>query len=208
MYYICFMLKKFFEHKEYNTPVYETSNFVVIPTLGALVEGWLLIVPKVFYLNFSQIPVKQFDEVHQIIQHLEDRFRPLFDGTGSVVFEHGPVETHSTAGCGVDYAHLHWVPTAFNLKRGILEFLQLRYEWKLIDNLSEIKNNRLIDKDYLYLRDQSGNSFLTCQKEIPSQTFRKVIAHYINQPEQFDWKKNFGSENIKNVYSKLNMNRI
>lgn len=207
MYYICFMHKNFFEHKDYNTPVYETPNFVVIPTLGALVEGWLLIVPKVFYLNFSQLPDSQFEEVTQIINHLEERFQPLFEAPSSVSFEHGPGCTKSTAGCGVDYAHLHWVPTEFDLKKGASEFLNLNFDWTAIHDLADIKANSTAGKDYLYLRDQNGNCFLTCQDKVPSQTFRKVIAHYIEQPEQFDWKANSGSENIRAIYSKLNLER-
>jgi ATP adenylyltransferase len=207
MYYICSMLKNFFERTDYNTPVYESSNFVVIPTLGALIEGWLLIVPKVFYLNFSHLPSDQLEEVSQVINHLEERFLPLFEASGTVVFEHGPSYTHSTAGCGVDYAHLHWIPTGFDLKQGVSEFLNLNFDWKTVDSLAEVKANTMTGQDYLYLRDQSGNSFLTCREDVPSQTFRKVIAHYLNKPEQFDWKDNFGSQNINSVYSKLNIQR-
>ena len=197
------MLKNFFEHTEYNTPVYETSNFVVIPSLGALVEGWLLIVPKNFYLNFSKLPVEQLEEVTQIINHLEQYFRPLFSATGSVVFEHGPADTGSNAGCGVDYAHLHWVPTEFDLKNGVSKFLSLDFKWTNILQLNDIKTNVTTGMDYLYLRDQSGRSFLTCQHHVPSQTFRKVIAGYLKQPERFDWKANFYLENISAIYSKL-----
>jgi ATP adenylyltransferase len=205
MYYICSMHKNFFELTDYNKPVYETSNFVVIPTLGALIEGWLLIVPKNFYLNFSHLPYTQFAELTNIIDHLENRFRCLFEGAGTVIFEHGPSETKSNAGCGVDYAHLHWVPTDFDLKKGVSEFLSLTLDWKPIKSLADIKAKGATNQDYLYLRDQAGENFLACQDEVPSQTFRKVIAHYLNQPEGFDWKANFGFENIQSAYSKLNL---
>lgn len=202
------MLKNFFECKDYNTPVYETENFVVIPSLGALVEGWLLIVPKVFYLNFSELPIEKLKEVNQIVDHLESCYRPLFKASGSVVFEHGPAMKQSTAGCGVDYAHLHWVPIDFDLVKGVSDFLNLRYEWQSIRGLEDINSNVVIGKDYLYSRDQYGKSVMTSQEEVPSQTFRKVIAHYLEQPEKFDWKANFGSENISAVYSKLNLTRV
>jgi len=197
------MQKNFFELADYNTPVYQTSNFIVIPTLGSLIEGWLLIVPKVFYLNFSQLPEALMDEANDIIHHLQEHFLPLFEAPNAVVFEHGPGNIQSTAGCGVDYAHLHWVPTEFDLKAGVKEFLNLHYNWSLINDLTEVKLNNAADRDYLYLRDQGNKSFVTYQKEVPSQTFRKVIAHYLQQPQQFDWKANFGSENIQAVYSKV-----
>jgi diadenosine tetraphosphate (Ap4A) HIT family hydrolase len=30
----------------WNKPVFETSKFVVLPSLGSLVEGWLLLIPR------------------------------------------------------------------------------------------------------------------------------------------------------------------
>jgi len=199
------MLKNFFEQKEYNTPVYETTNFVVIPSLGSLVEGWLLIVPKVFYLNFGQLPKDQYNEVHQIINHLEKRFLPLFQSKQAVLFEHGPANMLSKAGCGVDYAHLHWVPTNFDLRYGVSRLLSLNFEWKSLESIIEIQEKTTESMDYLLLRDQFMNYYFTQQQQIPSQTFRKVIAHYLNQPENFDWKINWGSENIRATYSKLNV---
>ena len=47
-----------------------------------------------------------------------------------VMFEHGPQRLCSTVGCGVDYAHLHIVPTNFDLKTGIHRFFNLNYKWQ------------------------------------------------------------------------------
>ena len=44
------MNNKNFNDKEfYNQRLYETDNFAVIPALGAIVKGWLLIIPKECY---------------------------------------------------------------------------------------------------------------------------------------------------------------
>jgi ATP adenylyltransferase len=198
------MMHHFFESKYYNKPILESENFLVIPSLGSLVEGWLLIVPKKFYLNFSQLPSFVFSELETLISQLSLRFLPFFNADQFVIFEHGPTLENSVAGCGVDYAHLHWIPTNFDMLEGAKVFLNLSYDWQVIPALNSINDFNVNSKDYLYLRDQKGNHFLTCQTNIPSQTFRKVMAHYLNAPDSYDWKLNERIENIESVYDKLN----
>ncbi len=197
------MTKNFFENKDYNTPVFETNNFVVVPSLGSLVEGWLLIVPKTYYLNYSQLSAEQILEVNSITEYLKLHFLPLFNNTQYVLFEHGPTDLLSTAGCGVDYAHLHWVPCSFDLLKGVSDFLGLEFEWYEIDGLTDLHTQATAENDYLYLQDQNGCHFFTSQVTVPSQTFRQVIAHYINQPECYDWKTYDGIEHIRSIYKKL-----
>ncbi len=204
MLYLC-MAKNFFENKDYNTPVFETNNFVVVPSLGSLMEGWLLIVPKTYYLNFSQLSAELIAEVKVIIQHLQARFLPLFVNDRYVLFEHGPADLLSKAGCGVDYAHLHWVPCDFDLLKGATKFLGLDFAWQEIEGLSDVAKKAKLSQDYLYLQDQEGRHFLTSQPIVPSQTFRQVIAHYLNQPERFDWKSYDGAEHIRSFYKKLTL---
>jgi len=199
------MAKNFFENKDYNTPVLETNNFVVIPSLGSLVDGWLLIVPKAYYLNFSQLSTNLLEEVHDIVSHLTTRFLPLFESERFVLFEHGPADLFSTAGCGVDYAHLHWVPCDFDLRKGASDLLGLDFTWNEIASIDELNAKVLSQQDYLYLQDQEGRHFITCQSTVPSQTFRQVIAHYLHQPERYDWKQYSGVEHINSVYEKLSL---
>ncbi|WP_295794379.1 hypothetical protein [Mucilaginibacter sp.] len=198
------MRNNFFESKDYNKPVFESENFLVIPTLGSLIEGWLLIVPRKFHLNFSQLSLTNFAELERVIGHLAQRFLPIFNKDQFVVFEHGPTLENSVAGCGVDYAHLHWVPTDFDLLAGVDNFLNLDYAWRNIDEIKDVKFYNVNDDDYLYLRNQEGKHFMTCQENIPSQTFRKVIANYLGIPNSYDWKLNPMAENIGSAYTKLN----
>ena len=186
----------------------ESENFIVIPSLGSLVEGWLLIVPKKFYLNYSQLPLFLFPELETLIGQLSLRLLPFFNADQFVIFEHGPTLENSVAGCGVDYAHLHWIPTNFDMLEGTKAFLNLKYEWKIIPALNSINEFNINRMDYLYLRNQHGTHFLTCQENIPSQTFRKVMAHYLDTPDSFDWKLNQGYANIESVYNKLDFSNL
>jgi ATP adenylyltransferase len=202
------MRHNFFESKYYNKPIIESENFLVIPSLGSLIEGWLLIVPKKYHLNISQLSLADMVELEMVIAELGRRFLSMVSKDQFVIFEHGPTLENSVAGCGVDYAHLHWVPTNFDLLNGVKAFLNLDYTWELIHGLNDINNFNIDDEDYLYLRNQKGEHYLTCQKHIPSQTFRKVIAHYLNIPDSYDWKLNQQAQNIRSVYAKLKLHQL
>lgn len=196
------MARNFFENIEYNKILLESDNFIVIPSLGSLVEGWLLIIPKVFQINFSQLDSSELQEVTALIKRLEAEILPSF-GINYVLFEHGPTSFLSKTGCGVDYAHLHFVPCEFDLIKGVDNFLNLQYDWQKLKDITEVSHFKDSNLDYLLLKDQNGDFYITFQNDIQSQTFRKVIANYLNIPEKFDWNMDFNKENIDSTIAKI-----
>lgn len=195
------MDKKFFELTSYNKILFESENFVVIPSLGSLLPGWLLIVPKQFSLNLSLLRKTELEELDNLAITCEHTLKEKY-GTSVVRFEHGPALTQSKVGCGVDYAHLHLVPVNFDLIDGLKQFLRIDYEWKKLDSfisLSDIDG----DANYLYYRNKNNQHFVTVQEDIPSQLFRRVIASYLDTPENFDWKLFPQAEIVQNTIKKL-----
>src|SRR5260370_23725079 len=49
----------------WNRPLFESANFVVIPSLGSLVEGWVLIVPKKHFICMGALPADLLPELQQ-----------------------------------------------------------------------------------------------------------------------------------------------
>jgi hypothetical protein len=49
----CAKLKAQAARAPWNEFLIETENFAVVPSLGALVEGWLLMVPKEHYISMG-----------------------------------------------------------------------------------------------------------------------------------------------------------
>lgn len=178
----------------YNEILFETDNFIVVPSLGALVEGWLLIVPKKEYLSFQYL---ENDSLVKELENLSNYIGEIIEKEYGYVtmFEHGAKHVKSTVGCGVDYAHLHLVPINFDLILGLENFLNIRYNWNKINSLQNVFHSEK-KTEYLYYKDFEGNSFLVNDKEIPSQLFRKVIASFLNDPEKFDWKEFHQEDNI------------
>ena len=114
-----------------------------------------------------------------------------------------PSVEKSKAGCGVDYAHLHLVPVSFDLLKGIRDYLNLEYQWQKIDTISDLRNISSEGSDYLYLRNQRGEHFVSASSNIPSQLFRQVIANFLGIPDNFDWKKFPELHNIESTLSLL-----
>lgn len=180
------MYKSFFEPAEYNRVLFESDNFIVIPSLGSLVPGWLLAIPRHYTLNLSQLCDNELQELDSLALECELKLKKKFQ-CEVVRFEHGPKVTRSKVGCGVDYAHLHILPVNFDLVDGLKSRLEVHYDWiemASFDSLSTIPPNT----DYLYYRNRANQHFITYQHDIPSQLFRRVVAHELSAPESFDWK--------------------
>src|SRR4051794_31502067 len=86
----------------WDTPVYESESFVVVPTVGALVEGWLLVVPRKFRLCIARLAAAEFNELEGLLRD----FLPVFEAAfgPASMFEHGAAKMCTSVGCGVDHA--------------------------------------------------------------------------------------------------------
>lgn len=180
------MHKNFFEPTSYNKVLFESDNFIVIPSLGSLLPGWLLIVPKEFSLNLSQLSSKELRELDDLALRCEVKLQDKFQSK-VVRFEHGPAIRQSKVGCGVDYAHLHIVPVNFDLIEVLETGLSIHYNWIEIESIRSLAKTTH-QSDYLYYRNSTNQHYVTYQDSVPSQLFRRVIAHQLSAPETFDWK--------------------
>src|ERR1017187_660591 len=195
-------MKNFNDDNYYNQALFETSNFKVIPSLGSLVEGWLLIIPKKHFISIRAINnSKLYSELESLTKQVLDILK--FEYGEVILFEHGPVESNKLVGCGVDYAHLHLVPSRFNLIDGIKKYYNYNYKWEKVSSIENTPKHKDKEQAYLYIQDQFSNSFITYSDNIPSQLFRKVIANELGTPEDFDWKENHNVENIKKTILRL-----
>ena len=60
--------------KKYNTIIEETDNFLIMPAIGSLVDGYLLIVYKRHLYSISKIP----DEIKEEYVGIINKYRKLF----------------------------------------------------------------------------------------------------------------------------------
>lgn len=179
--------KKFELPIQYNQTLIETENFKVIPSLGSIVEGWLLIVPKKHYLSFGYLENYLFDELEYLHNYVIKTLQYLYN-KHVIVFENGTIELGSFIGCGVDYAHIHYVPLEIDIKSSVNEFYG-NICWEKVSGL--ISTRSMIEKStpYLFVEDNNRDKYM-CEINQPySQLVRKIIAKHVGKVEQYDWKR-------------------
>jgi ATP adenylyltransferase len=190
----------------YDIPLFETQYFKVVPSLGSLIEGWVMIVPKNFYISFGAIDnTLIYEELFNLIKDLRQIIKSEYGEL--VMFEHGPVSKKSLVGCSIDYAHLHVVPISIDLIEKSKAFSNQNIEWLSVEGIEktvEYYNNR---DPYLFVTDINENSFIGTGKNLPSQLFRKTIANYLGIADLFDWKVYPFTDNINKTIKVLSKHK-
>lgn len=174
--------------KPWNECLLETDHFVVLPSLGALVEGWLLIVPKEHYICMGALPTAWRQEADCLAEQVRNLLRERYD-LPILSFEHGPSVVQHGTGCGVDHAHLHVVPLDCDIVQFIEPFVLPALDW-IPAAWDERSRAYQTGQDYLYFKQEGSAGHLAVSADFGSQVFRKAIASYLGVLNEFNWREN------------------
>lgn len=175
----------------------ETDNWYVIPTMGSLTVGYVLLVAKEHYLSLANLSAELLLEMLKLKQKVEDIiFKHL--GKNCIAFEHGVTNAYSSGANSVDHIHLHIVPVEKPMWDSVLQtmpkaayvvtdsFITLHEQWQV-----QMPNSYLlfqdIDQKIHYLSDASN---------MPSQLFRKCLAAHLGA-DCWDWRKEVYLDNLR-----------
>jgi ATP adenylyltransferase len=186
----------------WDTPIFESESFVSVPSVGALIEGWLLVVPKMPSPCLAHLSSSAFSELEsflaEIVPIVESSYGPI------TIFEHGSTVTTSPIGCGVDHAHLHLVPAKCDLQAGA-QRMASNIRWSGISSFKALRDQA--HDGYWFVQQPYGsgncNVGICTDSAPPSQLFRKVIATNLGRPEAFDWKTGLGETRIAATVGRL-----
>jgi ATP adenylyltransferase len=177
----------------WDAPVIESRNFVAVPSLGALVPGWVLLLPKNHYVAMGAVPTCETAELEKIKRALVSRLQQAYGEL--CAFEHGPSGPGREVGCGVDHAHLHLVPLKFDLGAAVLPLLPHGVEWSEAD-LDDCKRAFESGLDYLYLEQPLGRGRIAVHDCFGSQLFRRIIANHLGVDDEYNWREYPKVDNI------------
>ncbi|MDD4877522.1 MAG: HIT family protein [Candidatus Nanoarchaeia archaeon] len=174
----------------------ETKNFVVVPTLGQIVEGYSLIIPKKHVLCYGLLSEKMIDEYLELKEKVDKAVTSAYQKP--MYFEHGIV------GQTVPHAHIHCVPT----DRDLLPALMLRnYSIKANRKINSEKDLKQVLHDFgpYYFYECSGvkMAFDVNSHEGP---MRSALANALGTPELADWQsfnRRADEKSMKNTIEKL-----
>lgn len=169
-------------HRRCNTIIAETENFAVVPSLGSLVAGWLIIVPKFPIGRVADLGYEVRDEFKNLVDRCIDKVESEFGQ--AFVFEHGGY-AGSKVSCGVDQAHLHIVPLGFDLFDVAIRSAE--EPWVAADEFA-LPYDLCDRSEYWYVSDQK-RAVAIAAKEAKSQWFRKLIAQQTGQGQQWNYNE-------------------
>lgn len=186
----------------WNEILHEAPSFVVTPTVGALVEGWILIISKRHVPAMGALPEEELYELNELVPRIKWIMQSIY---GSVaIFEHGPACEGTTFGCGVDHAHFHVIPLQVALTPLIEEKLESPIIWENVTDIRDLSKIHLKKLSYLYIleNDQSQGSIARLNN-LPSQFTRRLIADFLGIPNLYDYRRYQFTQNVIETLRRL-----
>jgi ATP adenylyltransferase len=176
----------------------DDQDAAVVPTLGALVENWVLVIPRRPTISFARVAVASRKKCHELIVGVSERV--CLPQKHVYYFEHGPAQVGTVTGCGVDQAHVHVVPLAFDLINAATG-CGSKIRWRKADVVDPWRD-LAGDRDY-YVISNFSEAYVGEPEEKQSQFFRRVIARAIGRPDEWDFRPNPFYENVAVTISNL-----
>lgn len=180
------------------------DNWIVMPTIGALVAGHLLIVSKEHYESVGKAPLQDYHELNALANAIEQVLEKAFNAN-VIAFEHGAVSSHKRGGCCVEHAHLHILPWKEELIGYIME---KQFTINRINSFIQLKECVLLNKAYFFYQNLQGEKFLITGDVLPSQFFRKLIAVRLGMEDKWDWRKEIFLDNIAKTLEQIDTNLL
>jgi diadenosine tetraphosphate (Ap4A) HIT family hydrolase len=186
---------KRYHSQVWNRSVASTQNFTVLPSLGQIAEGHLLIVPKEHCWSLADVCVTHGDELESLVSRVR---RILIAAYGScVAFEHGA--RSADGGCGIAHAHLHFVPVAND--QIFIERLRERHKLVRVRRLAEV-DTHVQGSPYIYVETISGQRYVSAVGGIPSQYLRRCLAEAVGKIS-WDWRQAGMEESLVTCCNRL-----
>lgn len=176
--------------------IVEDSSFRLIPTLGQIVPGHVLIVPQGHYCACADLPASQIPALELLRRRLRVALERAYGGC--VFFEHG-IRGEGSGGCGIDHAHMHAVPVAAH---GVVDRLRQEFTGISVDSLEDVRSCLPENSSYLLFEDVSECQLVFPVRHIPSQYLRKLVAESIGRTN-WDWRMSGAEPGLASTIERL-----
>jgi diadenosine tetraphosphate (Ap4A) HIT family hydrolase len=162
--------------------LFRSDNFAVIPSLGQIVEGYLLVLPIEHFKAVGDLPDHYLEEFVTVCQRVG---QILEDQYGSYIFfEHG-TRSEGVGGCGIYHAHLHAVPIPPTLDP--VDTLKAKFPYKQMRDLAEIREQSVGMSAYIFYQDSNSRTYLFDTPNLVSQYMRRTLAALLSAND-WDWR--------------------
>ncbi len=181
-----------------NRILLSTSHFLVVPALGPLGPGHLLILSKEHYLAVGQLPdllLSEFESLQLYVRRALERYY-----AAPVFFEHGPAIYRKGGGCCIEHLHMAAFPSSVDLTSQ----LQLHFTEHNIQSLRDLKKPFAEKTPYLYFEKSDEERHLFFAPDyVPPQYLRRLIASSLGEADRWNWRDYPDLEEMTRTFSML-----
>ena len=175
--------------KRENTILEETTYFYVIPTVGSLVVGYVLILCKRHIYSMAELNNKEQKEYEDLIEKYRNIFKSIYKKY-PIVFEHGsPNIENKTKANSIDHAHTHIVNYQYKNEEKIIKNLN----FNPIGELTQLTKKQ----NYILYINPNKVIYMTTNFSSISQLMRLVMAKELKIESKYKWEKETFKENIE-----------
>lgn len=179
--------------------IYEDSYHTVIAGLGALTEGYILIVPKSHYHSVGELPYEMIEQLDLLKTRVRTNIKSAYS-SDPIFFEHGSHGSEQPSGACVSHVHIHAFICDFDFRN----ILNQTLPEKRINKLVELKNLIKLGMPYFFFENQNAEMFYyPVSPDIEPQFFRKLWAKAIKKADEWDWRIYCQETNVANTIKKL-----
>jgi len=187
---------------ECDSEILRTRRFVAVPSIGALVPGWTLIVPRRPLRNLSLASPDEHRELLNIVDEIAGPLRS--HGNEVYCFEHGSRAAGSLTGCGVDQAHLHVVPLGFDLTAAAVRRAGGAVDWRDSRTMRSPFGELPQHGEYVVVWRTSDRFTMIGSVPYPvSQLLRRVIAVELGIESEWNYHTHPQGHNVAQTLSML-----
>jgi ATP adenylyltransferase len=166
----------------------ESRNWVVIPSIGPLAPGHIMLVPRNHYYSVLGCPKDALMECQNLLTECASRLKRIYQ-QDVVVFEHGSTpDQPKVCGACVDHAHLHVLPGPISfVSSAMSQYSPWRNGISLFNLCSDLAQTpyllvgQALPKPLYWVR--------YCLEAVPSQILRRIFANELGDYDGWDWRK-------------------
>jgi ATP adenylyltransferase len=193
------IIKQFFTFFGNNSRMlFRSSSYFVVPSVGALVRGHVLLVPKSHYYSVGEIPEPELREFEFLVSRVRTIILNTFGSCSA--FEHGCVQGSGKGGACIDHAHLHLLPFPTDLGSQISRNFGPGVDIQSYSDLRQFVNKRV---SYLYYEAPDGAARAFVAPLVPSQYFRQLIFATDRRIDNWDWRRDPRLSVVMGTYTSL-----
>lgn len=165
-----------------NRILWEGDNFTLLPTIGALTPGYMLLMPKHHVRSFSDLPSAELRAALRIAEQSRSVISSRFGAT--ILAEHGPGEQGTISAACCDHAHWHLIPCdPYQVAHAYEQAGGAPVKLGHIDELCRWKSQA-----YIFLSPLRHTYWVWPHSEaFPSQFARRVCARILGLEDYYDW---------------------